>query len=69
VSKSLRAKKRVVAKPAGGNEAQWILSKAPTITTSGQIAWTIRDLLFSPGRREAADAFRPAKDEAEKKVG
>lgn len=36
----------------------WNVSDAPSVSTSGQVIWSVRDLLFSEGRERAAAALR-----------
>jgi hypothetical protein len=31
------------------------ISTSPTVTSSGHIVWSVRDILFSPSRKSAAD--------------
>jgi hypothetical protein len=51
----------VVIQPSGG---QITISESPTVTSSGQIIWSTRDLLFHPDRLEAAKIFeKNGKDE------
>jgi hypothetical protein len=37
----------------------------PTVNNSGQVFWSVRDILFSPSRVAAAETIKRAKSEAE----
>jgi hypothetical protein len=41
----------------GSDSGKVTISNTPTVTSSGQIIWSNRDLLFHPDRMEAAKIF------------
>jgi hypothetical protein len=51
----------VVKQPQSGNVT---ISNTPTVTSSGQVVWSNRDVLFNPDRLDAAKIFQKnGKDE------
>lgn len=45
----------------GSPAREWNVSDSPSVSTSGQVIWSVRDLLFSEGRERAAAVLRNVK--------